>query len=125
MHTTRKATVMLLLAAFGLPACLGIGLHWGPGDCCSESFALATGSTCCVDCPFQHPAPVKSKQDIESHDCLICRFLAIAKQFEQSDDLTVALERLPILHGGEVVTLVAADVAISFLARGPPAGLPS
>jgi hypothetical protein len=116
MHVIRQAVTLIVLATVGLPACLGVALHWGQTACCDDASTLA--SSCCRGFPLEHSPPVDRIVSLD--DCLICDYLAIAKQFEAVDTPSVVTQRLPIPCGIAIIAFCSDGPSRCFLARGPP-----
>jgi hypothetical protein len=117
MHAIRKATVWVVLAAIGLPACLGVALHWGQSDCCGGERV----SSCGGNCPFEHDESVDRIVSLDK--CLICEFLAIAKQSGAVESPAITMDRLPERCCGQVIAPFTNGDFLSLLARGPPTAL--
>jgi uncharacterized membrane protein len=116
MPFIRKATALVVLATIGLPACFGVALHWGQSDCCAGERASVCGSNCPLDHDDQ---PVDRMVSLD--ECLICEFLAIAKQVDPTETPVAAMDRLPECACVHEMAPFTDNGSISFLARGPPA----
>jgi hypothetical protein len=119
MSLTRKATAFLLLVAIGLPASMGVGLHWLQDACLGEHLAAQTA--CGPDCPFEHKAPADTDQVSSDGVCLLCDFLATAKKSAHILPPAVTLTRVPTPVCDSNGTLVLDEIPLEVLARGPPA----
>ena len=119
MRPFQKATAALLLAVIGLPASLGVGLHWLQDACRSESLAAQTA--CGPNCPYEHHAPADTDQASADEHCLLCDFLANAKESVHGELPSVTLDRLPIVSCDYVCHFVNDELPLSVLPRGPPA----
>ncbi len=113
-HNPVLSTVILI--AFGLPACLGVGLHWVDGGDCHHH----ASHTCC-GAEHHHGGATDAPASIaDNHICLICDFLVAAKQLTTHSDLPGRVDLVVATAATPDKIRIREIQRLAFLARGPP-----